>query len=151
MDLADGNRDHIAPYQPARSLSELVNVASETYGVEIPLADLFLWGGPKAATAAISSAMDIGPGSIGGVSCEQYIYRQPGADWQIWIQKGEHPLPRKLVITTTTDDARPQHVSVLTWNLAPAYNEAVFTFDPPAEAHRIVFGADAAAPGGPAN
>ena len=52
---------------------------------------------------------------------------------------GDHPLPKKLVLTTTTDDARPQHISVLTWNLAPSYNDAAFVFDPPTDAHKIVF------------
>ena len=82
---------------------------------------------------------DFGPGVVEGVTCEHYAFRQPGLDWQVWIQLGDHPLPRKLVLTTTTDDARPQHTSVLTWNLAPSYSEDAFVFDPPADAHKIVF------------
>ena len=58
-------------------------------------------------------------------------------DWQIWIQLGDYPLPRKLVITTKTDEARPQHTSVFTWDLAPSYNDAAFTFVPPAGALRV--------------
>ena len=38
-------------------------------------------------------------------------------------------LPRKLVITTKTDEARPQHAVVYTWNLAPSFNEGAFTFE----------------------
>jgi hypothetical protein len=123
----------------------LVDVAAEKYGIDIPLADLFLWGGPKATTPSITTATVIGPGSIGGVSCDHFIFRQPGLDWQVWIQKGDYPLPRKLVITSTTDEARPQHSSILTWNLAPAYNDAVFTFNPPASARKIVFAEEKAA------
>ena len=59
-------------------------------------------------------------------------------DWQIWIQKGDNPLPRKLVITTKTDEARPQSTAVYTWNLAPSFNDAAFTFDPPAGAGKVV-------------
>jgi len=86
----------------------------------------------------------IGAGLVSGVSCDQYVLRQPGADWQTWIQKGDYPLPRKLVITSTSDEALPQDVSVLTWNLAPSFNEAAFTFDPPAGVTRIVFAEDTA-------
>jgi hypothetical protein len=60
---------------------------------------------------------------------------------------GDHPLPKKLVLTTTRDDTRPQHVSVLTWNLAPSYNDAAVVFDPPTDAHKIVFEEKAAAAG----
>jgi len=96
-------------------------------------------GRPPRATDEITSATDIGAGEIGGISCEHYAFRQPGLDWQVWVQLGTHPLPRKLVSTTTTDAARPQHTSVLIWNLAPSYNDAAFIFDPPPDAHKIVF------------
>lgn len=131
-----------APAPP--NLVQLVNVLDEKYDIEIPLADLFLWGQSSSTPPDITSATDIGPGEVGGVSCEHYIYRQAGLDWQVWVQKGDYPLPRKLVLTSTTDEARPQHSSILKWNLAPAYNEGAFTFEPPAGAHKIVFASDAA-------
>jgi hypothetical protein len=95
-------------------------------------------------TKEITVASDIGPGVVEGVTCEHYAFRQPGVDWQIWIQNGSYPLPRKLVITTMTDEARPQFSSVYTWNLAPSFNDAAFTFDPPDDAKRIGFAEDAA-------
>jgi hypothetical protein len=107
--------------------------------VEVSLEDLFLWGTDRLDTSPITSAWDVGPAEVGETTCEQYAFREPGLDWQIWLQKGDHPLPRKLVLTATTDDARPQHISVLTWNLAPSYNEGTFTFQPPDNAHKIIF------------
>ena len=80
----------------------------------------------------------MGPGEVGGTTCQHYAFRQEGADWQIWIQKGDFPLPRKLVITTMTDPARPQHSAIYTWNLAPSVNDAAFVFTPPTGARRIV-------------
>ena len=121
------------------TIVQLNEVAREKYGIEVPLIDLFLWGGPHATTNEITEATDVGPGDIEGVTCEHYAYRQPGLDWQVWIQLGDHPLPRKLVLTTLTDEARPEHTSVFTWNLAPSYNDASFVFDPPEDAHKIVF------------
>jgi hypothetical protein len=74
---------------------------------------------------------------VDGTTCEQYAFRQDGLDWQIWIQQGDYPLPRKLVLTTMTDDARPRHSQILTWNLAPSFNDAAFTFEPPKDAQKI--------------
>jgi hypothetical protein len=101
------------------------------------VADLFYWGDRK-STDELRGAMDVGSSQIDGVSCEHYAYRQEGADWQVWIQQGDYPLPRKLVITTTTDPARPKYTSVLTWNLAPSFNDAAFAFVPPKDAQRIM-------------
>jgi hypothetical protein len=126
------------------TIGKLIEAVQEKYDVEIPLVDLFLWGGPRASANEIMAAADFGPGSVDGVTCEHYAFRQPGLDWQVWIQLGDHPLPRKLVLTTTTDEARPQHTSALTWNLAPSYSEDAFVFDPPDDAHKIVFAEDKA-------
>jgi len=116
---------------------ELVDKVDSEYGIEIPLVDLFKWGTDESAVKKITSAIDVGPSSVQGITCEHYAFRQEGIDWQIWIQLGDFPLPKKFVIRTLTDDARPQHTSTLTWNLAPSYNEAAFTFDPPPGAERI--------------
>ena len=86
----------------------------------------------------LTAAMDVGPSQVDGVTCEHYAFRQEGADWQLWIQQGPHPLPRKLIITTTTDPSRPQFASTMAWNLAPSYNDAAFTFVPPNDAKKIM-------------
>jgi len=120
------------------TLAELGAALNAKFEIEIPLADLFYWGTEgRPAAAGVTAAVDVGPSQVEGVTCEHYAFRQDGADWQVWIQLGEYPLPRKLIITTTTDDARPQYTSVLTWNLAPSYNDAAFKFDPPSGAQRI--------------
>ncbi len=120
----------------AKTLKQLVNNLDDKYGVEIPLADLFLWG--DGDEAGLKSAIDIGPSDVDGITCEHYAYRQEGLDWQVWIEEGSHPLPLKLVLTTTTDEARPQHEATMKWNLAPSYDESSFTFDPPAGTHKII-------------
>jgi hypothetical protein len=117
--------------------AQLVDKVYNDYGIEIPLVDLFKWGTDESAIRKITSAFDVGPSTVQGITCEHYAFRQEGLDWQIWIQLGDYPLPRKFVIRTVTDDARPAHTSNLVWNLAPSYNEAAFTFDPPAGALRI--------------
>ena len=129
------------------TVKELAATVDEKYGIEIPLVDLFLWGADGVSSAGITAAVDLGASSIDGVTCSHYAFRQEGLDWQIWIQKGEFPLPKRLVLTTTTDEARPQFEANYTWNLAPSFNDAAFTFDPPADAKKIVFAEAAAAAG----
>jgi hypothetical protein len=120
------------------TIIELVDKVGSEYGIEIPLVDLFKWGTDQSSIKKITSATDVGPSSVQGITCEHYAFRQEGIDWQIWIQLGDYALPRKFVIRTLTDDARPAHTSTLVWNLAPSYNEAAFTFDPPPDALPLV-------------
>jgi hypothetical protein len=118
------------------TIRELVDTLSNKYDIELPLVDLFYWS-DRTNTADITGATDLGPSQIGGVTCEHFAFRQEDVDWQVWIQQGDYPLPRKMVIRTLTDEARPRFAAVLTWNLAPSFNDAAFTFSPPADAKRI--------------
>jgi hypothetical protein len=113
------------------NVGELVGKLAERYGVEVPLSDLFVWGTAAAPLDKIESAMNAGQDLIGNDLCDHYAFRQSGIDWQIWITAGGKPLPRKLVITNRADEARPQSVSLIRWNLKPTFKDAVFKFTPP--------------------
>jgi hypothetical protein len=119
------------------TLVDLIDKLQENFDIELPLVDLFYWGTSRSAEKEIKAAIDVGPSSVADVSCEQFAFRQPGIDWQIWIQKGDYPLPRKLVISTLTDEARPEYMALYTWNLAPSFNDAAFVFEAPKDAERI--------------
>jgi hypothetical protein len=109
----------------------------EKFGVDFPMADLFIWGTAAAPLDKIESAMNAGQDIIGQELCDHYAFRQGTIDWQIWISTGDRPLPRKLVITNRDDEARPQSVSLMNWNLKPTFKDSVFKFTPPKDAKRI--------------
>ena len=46
------------------TLGELMRAAAQRYDIEMPLADLFMWGTPAAGTEDITSAMRVGPARI---------------------------------------------------------------------------------------
>lgn len=120
------------------TLAELADVLGTKYGIELPLADLFYWGTDKAPVGNIKQADYLGPAQVDGTPCDHYAFRQQGVDWQVWIQKGGAPLPRKLVITSTADPAQPQYTSVMRWKTAAQLDDKTFAFAPPAGAQRIV-------------
>jgi hypothetical protein len=81
----------------------------------------------------------VGTSTVKGVACEHYAFRHPDVDWEICIEPDGRPLPRKLIITTTTERTQPQHRMILTWDLNPRFNEQDFTFVPPPTAKQIEF------------
>ncbi|MGL6108689.1 MAG: DUF2092 domain-containing protein [Rubrivivax sp.] len=119
------------------TIGELADRLEERYGVEIPLSDLFVWGTPAAPLDKIESAMNAGQDFIGKDLCDHYAFRQGKIDWQIWITVGSKPLPRRIVITNRADEARPQSVSLLDWNLKPSFTSAHFKFTPPTGAAAV--------------
>ncbi len=128
------------------TIGELIDRLEQTYDVQVPLSDLFRWGTPEASLGGIESAMNAGQDFVGGDLCDHYAFRQGTIDWQIWIALGRRPLPRKIVITSRADEARPQSVTLLDWNLAPRFSDAVFHFVPPAGATKVEWVARKAKP-----
>jgi len=119
------------------SVGDLAGALQTKYGVDLPLADLFVLGTPAAPLDKLDSAMNAGQDFVGDDLCDHYALRQGNFDWQIWITVGSKPLPRKLVITNRGDEARPQSVSLIEWNLKPALASSAFTFKPPKDAKAI--------------
>ena len=112
--------------------------ARAQYGLEFPIADLFLWGTPRDGIASLTSATYIGPAYVNGVDSDQYAFRQPGVDWQLWVKRGNAPLPLKIVITTTTNSKLPQYTATLNWDVSAHMNDAIFAFVPPKGAAKIL-------------
>ena len=103
------------------------------------MADLFRLGTNEGQLATIRGASFVGYSTVKGSACSHYAFHQSDVDWEIWIQDGPQPVPRKLVVTTTSEPTQPQHTSVMTWNLSPTLEDQAFVFTPPANAQRIEF------------
>lgn len=119
------------------TIEQLADKLQAQYGLELPLVDLFRIGADPDVLKDVTEATYIGPATIDGVATDQFAFRQPGVDWQIWIQQGDKPLPRKLVFTTTDDPARPEHAVDMAWDLAARPSASVFSFVPPKGSQKI--------------
>jgi hypothetical protein len=129
---------YYASFEAPPTLAELKR-GLEKRGVDLPLADLFYWGTEEDGTGDITGATVVGPSIVEGAACTHYAFREKDVDWELWIEQGSRPLPRKMVITTTSEKTRPQHSTVLTWDLVPQLGDDLFAFVPPPQAHKIDF------------
>ncbi|HEX5063693.1 MAG TPA: DUF2092 domain-containing protein [Kofleriaceae bacterium] len=123
---------------PTRTTNrELVEHLDANYAVELPLADVLRWSTVGASINDITRATYIGTEWINNAETDHYSFRQRGLDWQVWIERGNQPLPRRLVLTTTDDPARPEYAVDMTWHLGTRPSDAVFAFTPPNDAMKI--------------
>jgi len=119
------------------TLPETITLVESKYDVTFPLGDLVAGAVLNTLLRDVKAGIVIGTGRVAGVECDHLGFHQDGADWQLWVEKGDRPLPRKLVITTLGEPSQPQHSEVLTWDLSPKIDAATFSFTPPAGAQRI--------------
>jgi hypothetical protein len=118
---------------------EVLDAIYEKFGISLPLVDFLRWGDGENADRiqALKSAYEVGTATIDGVDTDHFAFREEAVDWEIWIQKGDQPLPRKLVIVDRTDPARPTFIARLSWQINPTFTDADFTFVPDANAKKI--------------
>ena len=120
------------------TIRETLNVIRNKYAIEVPLEDLFLWNDSKAKRAEqLKSGYLVGTAMVDGFATDHYAFREADKDWEIWIDKGERPLPRKLAITDRSDSAHPSYEAKLTWNVNPTVVATDFKFKPGPDAKAI--------------
>jgi hypothetical protein len=86
----------------------------------------------------VIDAKHIGQGVIDGVECEHLAFRDPDTDWQIWVEVGPRPTPRKYVITSKAVTGGPQYtLRIKDWKTDAQLGADAFVFKPPADAKKI--------------
>lgn len=120
------------------SLDQAMDVASERFGIAMPLEDFLRTDPHKDLLEKVTSGSDIGPSTVLGSSCEHLAFTQNDIDWQVWIEKGTRPVPRKFVITYKDESNSPQFTAIFSnWDFVTELPDFVFKFEPPENASRI--------------
>ena len=121
------------------SVDQLVERLRSEYFVEAPGADLLLSNVYGKLIEDVIDAKHIGLGVIDGVECEHLAFRNLDVDWQVWVEVGARPIPRKYVITSKAVTGGPQYtLHVKDWKTDAAAADA-FAFKSPAGAKKVDF------------
>ena len=110
----------------------------DEYGVVLPLVDL-LYSDPYAVLMeGVTYGRYLGLHQAAGVMCHHLAFSQETIEWQIWIDAGEQPLPRKLVISYVEEPGEPQYsATIRRWRVDGAVPEGLFTFQAPEGAQKV--------------
>jgi hypothetical protein len=117
---------------------EVLDTIYNNYGIRLPLEDLFRWNDTNSNRIEnFRAAYNLGTVTLDGVKTTHYAFREPDVDWEVWIDQGDKPLPRKLSIVDRTDPARPAFTTHLKWTPNAPVSASDVTFVPSPGAMRI--------------
>jgi hypothetical protein len=129
------------------TVDEALDWAFDQTGTVLQLADFLYADVYTRMMAGVQRGVYLGVHQAAGVPSHHLSFEQATIDWQLWIDAGPEPLPRKLVITYKTEDEVPQYsVTFRKWNLEAKLPDTIFAFTPPDGATRVEVRAFAAAP-----
>ncbi len=140
ISVADPNDNVYAVVSKSGSLNDAIDYFTNDLQMTLPLAELFYDNFPNIITDKVITAHTVGEATIAQVLCEHLVIQNDEVDIQIWIEKGDQPLPRRIVITYRNEIDKPQFkAQFIEWNLSPQISKSLFTFKPPKDAHKIEF------------
>ncbi len=121
-------------------LGAAIDHVFETYGFSVPIGDLLYPDPYQTLTGSVQSGFVVGRHPVAGTPCHHLAFSQEAIDWQIWIEDGPAPLPRKLVITYKDEPGSPQYSATFSeWDLEPRISKDYFEFRPPVGSDEIEF------------
>jgi hypothetical protein len=122
------------------TLEGMLDYARTSLDIVAPASDLIYRNAYDILMQDVESGFIVGKAMVEGVRCDHLAFRSTLVDWQIWIEEGKTPLPRKFVITTRDLANAPQFTVVTTkWDLKPAFTDQTFNFRAPTDAKKVEF------------
>ncbi len=127
-----------AQFEAPGSVDQLLHSIREGQGVALPGSDLLLSDSYELLMEGVMEAKYIGIGIIDGKECEHLAFRNFDTDWQLWVEAGANPIPRKMVVTSKTMNSAPQYtLRIKSWKTGAHPSADEFTFTPPADAKKL--------------
>lgn len=120
------------------TIDETLQLLMDRFQMPLPVAGFLLRDPYARMMEGVKTAFDAGAAPVDGVACMHIAFSEEEADWQVWIEEGAKPLPRRIAVTYKKVAGAPRIVAALSdWNLAPTIPAGEFTFVPPAGATKV--------------
>jgi hypothetical protein len=122
------------------TIDEMLDFAREKLDVIAPGAEILYGNAADRMLKVATSGFVVGTSAVEGVKCIHLAFRGADVDWQIWIEDGDKPLPRKFVLTSKQVNGSPEFtVLIRSWDVTPKLTNSEFSFTPPKGAKKIEF------------
>ena len=123
-----------------KDIESAMEFALDELGIEAPLLDLIY---KDASTHLLTSGETIlyltDKARVGNANCHHLAIRGAEVDVQLWVEEGDRPVTRKIMITSKWEGGSPRFVANLDWHTSPEFKPGLFEFKAPQDATKIEF------------
>jgi hypothetical protein len=141
-----GGKDNIYVYDTTQQTGDIdtsLEFLANQLGVPRQLRNFYSKDLTASLGSAVKSGYYVGESMISGILRDHLALRGEKEDVQVWIARGDEPVPRRIMITYRDLEGQPQFwAQFIEWNLSPELSDTTFTFSPPADATRVQFFVD---------
>ena len=120
------------------NIDQTLDMLAADYDITVPLEDLAVTDPYQSAMKNVTAGGYFGDETVLGVPCRHIGFSTDRIDWQLWVEAGEQPLPRKIVITYKNESQSPQYIAILSnWSLRNRASDLAFQFVPPRGSQQV--------------
>src|SRR5579862_2965246 len=122
------------------SIDTMLDQVEQKQHLTMPLSNLAYSDPCQRIRKQIIFGSYIGVNDVNGVDCDHIAFSSSNIDLQLWLDRSEKPVPRKLVINYRTEPGSPEYIAVLSdWKFPKQISASRFTPQLPKDAKRIEF------------
>src|SRR5206468_8968017 len=124
---------------PRRNLQAMMAEIVGRLGVDFPIADFLTEAPNKAFLTGVTSGRVVNTVTIDGSPyLHLFFFQPPGIDLELWLEKSEQALPRRLIVTYRDLPGQPNFIAEFSdWDFNVHPSDADFTFQPPPDAVQV--------------
>jgi hypothetical protein len=133
------NKKYASIPVPEGTIAGMVKEAVGRLGIDFPLADFFTDAPDKAFLTGVTEGTVVNTVTIDGTPClHMFFVQPPGIELELWVEKNDQSLPRRLIVTYRTLAGEPNFIAQFSdWNFNIHPSDADFAFQPPADATQV--------------
>ncbi len=136
--LLDRAKNVYGSFKFSGTIDDMVDMATNQYHLSGPFMDLVCSDIYTTVAERIQDGEYVGRHKVDQYECDHLAFTNANVDFEIWIQAGDKPLPRKFTITYKNREGKPRYTGLLPyWELDIKFSADFFTFVPPAGARPV--------------
>jgi hypothetical protein len=114
------------------TVDETLAFLSERFGTVFTLSAFLVANPFPVMSEGLRTAFVVGEARVDSVLCDQLAFTEEKVDWQLWVQRGRSPLPRRIAVSFKTLPGAPrEYLELSEWRLGASIPPTEFTFTAP--------------------
>lgn len=140
LTIFDEPHEMYASMKVPSSIDTMLDQVEQTEHLTLPLSNLAYSDPCMRIRKQIIFGSYIGVNDVSGVDCDHVAFSSRNIDLQLWLDRSEKPVPRKIVINYRTEPGSPEYIAVLSdWKFPKEISASHFSPKLPKDAKRIEF------------
>jgi hypothetical protein len=130
--LLDPVKKGFGSTQAPPTIDQTITFLSKRFGTVFTISALLVADPFATLSDGLQTGFVVGEAEVGGVRCDHLAFSEKDVDWQVWVQRGPTPLPRRVAVTFKTRPGAQREVLDLSdWRLGTSIPARTFAFTAP--------------------